>query len=119
MAWVFRDRTSAAILTGAMLVLGIGHFLRFRNKSGVDAVHIGISHGSLAVGIILLIVNLRLGNWLALARSVRVAEMDARVPMWIIPLLTMAFVIWIGIVMVVTGHTSKVQTRNTSLDVKS
>jgi len=59
--------------------------------------------GQLAVvwRVILLVLNLRLDMWESSLRGIDPAEMHRLLPPWIIPLLTLALVLWFGILLAV------------------
>jgi hypothetical protein len=54
------------------------------------------------LGTILVILNLRLESWLASSRGIDLAEMRRLLPVWIIPLLTLSVVAWVGLLLKVT-----------------
>jgi hypothetical protein len=51
---------------------------------------------------IVVVLNLRLDVWLAARYGVSVAEFHHLFPMWIIPSLTLALALWIGLVLALT-----------------
>ena len=103
LAWRAQDLLSVEILTGAMVVLGVLHFFQFRSRgTGVAAMRGGISCLTLAFGMILLMLNWRLDVWMAARYEVSVVEMHRLYPMWLIPSLTLALLLWIGLVFAIT-----------------
>ncbi|MGA9778902.1 MAG: RNA polymerase sigma factor [Limisphaerales bacterium] len=97
-AWRTNDPVWAAIIAAAMMALGMLHFLRLRNKTGMAALQATAAHLLLVWGIILLILNCRLEAWLVSLRGMSSFPM----PRWVIPVLTLALVLWFGILMAVT-----------------
>jgi hypothetical protein len=101
-AWRAGDLVSAGIITGTMVVLGIWRFIQCRGRTGTAALHTAIGHAALAWGVILVVLNLRLEVWLAARREVSLAEMHRLLPPWLIPVLTLALLTWIGILLAMT-----------------
>jgi RNA polymerase sigma factor (sigma-70 family) len=102
LAWQENDRISAVIITGTMLALGLWHFLHVRGKTGLAAVRIGIGHFALCSAAALVILNLRLDAWMASRRECSLAEIHRLLPAWVIPVGTLALVLWIGLVLALT-----------------
>jgi len=105
LAWRAQDLLSVGILTGAMVVLGVLHFFQFHihgRSAGVAAMRGGIRCLTLAFGVILVILNWHLDVWMAARYEVSVAEMHRLYPMWVIPSLTLALLLWIGLVLAIT-----------------
>jgi RNA polymerase sigma factor (sigma-70 family) len=101
-AWSVRDQVSAGIITGIMVVLGVWHFFDFRGRVGTAAIRAGIRRLTLDLGVVLVVLNLRLDVWLAARSEVSVAEFHRVLPAWVIPLLTLALLIWAGLVTAMT-----------------
>ncbi len=57
---------------------------------------------ALAWGVILLILNVRLETWLASFHGISLAEMHRLLPGWVIPLLTLTVVGWVGLLLKMT-----------------
>ncbi len=103
LAWRAQDLLSVGILTGAMVVFSVCHFFQFHGRSaGVAAMRGGIKCLTSAFGVIVLMLNWRLDVWLAPRYEVSVAEMHRLYPMWLIPSLTLALLLWIGLVIAST-----------------
>jgi len=103
LAWRANDMVSAAIITATMVALGSSHFFQVRRKTGVAVVRTVAGHLAVVWGIILLILNCRLEAWTACLRGIGPAEMSRLFPLWLLPVLTLALLLWIGLVLVVTG----------------
>ena len=53
-------------------------------------------------GLILVVLNLRLDAWMASRYEVSVAEIHRMFPTWIIPVLTLALVLWVAVLFAIT-----------------
>jgi RNA polymerase sigma factor (sigma-70 family) len=96
LTWRQHDRITAAVITGATLVLGVWNFFQLRGKAGVAATRSAYAHVMLCCAAVVAIINLRLDVWAAAAYGVSVAKVHSLLPFWIIPLVTLALVAWIG-----------------------
>jgi RNA polymerase sigma factor (sigma-70 family) len=103
LAWQAHDLVSVGILMGIMVVLAVWRFAHCRGRIGTAVMRAAIGHMALAFGVILTVLNLRLGAWLAARREVSLAELHRLLPPWLIPVLTLALLTWIGIVLVATN----------------
>jgi hypothetical protein len=101
-AWRAQDRVSAGVLAAAMLALGARHFSQFRGRAGSAAWRSGMGSIALAFGAILVVLNLRLDVWLAAGRGVSLAEIHLLLPQWLIPVLTLVLLAWIGSLLALT-----------------
>jgi len=116
-AWRAGDKVSAGIITGTMVVLGIWRFVQCRGRTGTAALHAAIGHAALAWGVILVVLNLRLGVWLAARREVSLAEMHRLLPAWVVPSATLILLVWVGVVLAMTRpHPSASQGRRRGND---
>jgi hypothetical protein len=52
--------------------------------------------------VILLLLNLRTNVWVATSYGISVAEAREVLPTWIVPVLTLALVVWVALVVAVT-----------------
>jgi RNA polymerase sigma factor (sigma-70 family) len=99
LAWNANDRMGFGIAAGMMLVLGVATFFNARNKTGAE---VGLTlgrHMGVACVAILVFLNLRADVWVAISYDVTVAEAQRLQPVWIIPVLSLALVIWSGVVL--------------------
>ena len=103
LAWRANDMVSAAIITATMIALGGSHFYWVRRTTGVAVVRSVAGHLAVVWGIIVLILNCRLGAWTASLRGIGPAEMSRLFPVWLLPVLTLSLLIWIGLVLVITS----------------
>ncbi len=102
LAWNENERMTAVIVVGLMLVLGLWHFFHVRGKTGLAAVRVGIAHFALCWAVVLGILNLRWDAWLASRRECSLAEIHRLLPVWVVPLLTLALALWVGLVFAMT-----------------
>jgi RNA polymerase sigma factor (sigma-70 family) len=94
LAWIHDDHMAAGIATGTMVVLGFCSFFKVRGGTGAAVEQTLGWHLSLGGLIILAILNLRADVWTASAYGVSVAEAQHLLPLWIVPLLTLALLAW-------------------------
>jgi hypothetical protein len=102
LAWRFGDRTGAMLTTGIMVVLGVLAYVRGRKATGATLGRVAGGHVSLMGIVILLLLNLRTNVWVATSYGISVAEARAVLPTWIVPVLTLALVVWVALVVAVT-----------------
>jgi RNA polymerase sigma factor (sigma-70 family) len=101
-AWQLKDRASAGILAGLMVGLGVWFFVDLRRKAGMAAMRAVAGHLALAWGVILLVLNLRLDVWMAAAHGCNLDGIHHLLPAWVIPVLTLALILWVGLVLALT-----------------
>jgi RNA polymerase sigma factor (sigma-70 family) len=111
LAWQENDRLSAVIIAGTMLALGLWHFFHVRGTTGMAAVRAGIGHFTLCCGVVLVILNLRWAAWMATRHECSLAEIHRLLPVWVIPVLTLALVLWVGLVLALTKPTRRSTSR--------
>jgi len=102
LTWIAHDPLATAIAAGTMLALAVWSFIRLR---GQPAAAVGPALGGHLNGLglmILAILNLRADVWVAHAYGVTVAEAHQLQPIWIIPILTLALIVWTALVMNLT-----------------
>ncbi len=102
LAWRADDRMAAITIAGMMVVLGISAFFNTRGKTGVALARASNGHLAVCGAVLLVTFNLRLDVWVASAYGVTVAEAHRLQPVWIVPLLTLVFLIWSGVVSALT-----------------
>jgi RNA polymerase sigma factor (sigma-70 family) len=102
LTWREHDRITAAVITGAALVLGVWNFLQLRGKTGVAATRVAYGHMTLCCAVVVAVINLRLDVWAAAGYGVSVAEIHNLLPTWIVPVLTLVLVIWSAVVLALT-----------------
>ncbi len=102
LAWQENDRISAVLISGTMLALGLWHFFHVRGKTGIAAVRASIEHFALCSAVVLGILNLRWDVWLASRHECTLAEIHGLLPVWVVPSLTVALVLWIVLILALT-----------------
>ena len=107
LAWRANDRMAAGIIAGMMVVLAIGAFFNTRGRTGAALARATNGHVAVCGALLLATFNLRLDVWLASGYGVSVAEIHRLLPTWIVPLLTLALVIWSGVVLALTKPTRR------------
>jgi RNA polymerase sigma factor (sigma-70 family) len=99
LAWRADDLLAAATIAGIMVVLGVAAFCKARGCHRAALARACNSHVALCGALILTMFNLRFDVWAASAYGVSVAEIANRVPTWIVPTLSLVFLIWSGVVL--------------------
>ena len=100
-AWLADDRLVAEILAGVMVALGIVAFLNIRGRTGLVLARACTGHLAVCSTVVLVALNLRIDVWVASAYGVTVSEAHRLQPVWIVPVLTLAFLICSGLIWVV------------------
>ena len=90
------------IIVGLMLGLSAWYYTNMRGKIGVASMRAVAGHLALCWGVILVILNLRLDVWMAAAHRCSLAEIHSLLPTWVTPVLTLALLLWAGLVMKLT-----------------
>jgi hypothetical protein len=96
------DQLSAVIIAVTMVVLAVWHVVLLRDRTGTAAMWAGLRHIAWDWGIILAILNLRLAAWMAAIRGTDLAGIHRLLPAWVVPSLTVALLIWVGVVFALT-----------------
>jgi RNA polymerase sigma factor (sigma-70 family) len=99
LAWRADDLMAAGTIAGMMVVLGLTAFVNTRGRTGAALARACIGHMAVCGALMLATFNLRFDVWVASAYGVSVAEIHDRLPTWIVPVLSLAFVIWSGALM--------------------
>ena len=102
LAWRTHDTGGVAIITALMLGLGVWQIVSLQGKTGVPAMRAIAVHLALAWAAVLMVLNLRLDVWLAYMHGSSVGEIHSLLPVWVAPLLTLALVLWAGLMMILT-----------------
>lgn len=102
LAWMAQDRITAGIIVGIMLTLGIWQFFHARGKTGAAAARAYIGQLAVCSAVMLAILNLRFDVWAASWYGISVAELHHRLPIWIVPLLTLTLLLWSGLFLALT-----------------
>jgi RNA polymerase sigma factor (sigma-70 family) len=108
-AWNAGDLMAAWTLAGIVAVLSVLAFLRLLGKTGGDAGRISRSHLGFCCAVLLVALNLRIDVWVASAYGTTVAEAHQLQPIWIVPVLSLAFFIWVVVMSILTKSKSGAQ----------
>lgn len=90
-AWHAQDRLGAAIIMGLMVTLAVWNFFKFRDKALGPAYILQIASATV---VMLTILNLRLDLWLAHSQGITLEQLHGWIPMWLVPVLTLALFGW-------------------------
>jgi hypothetical protein len=101
-AWNADDLMAAWTIAGTAVVLSVAAFLRIRGKTGADIARASSLHLGVCCAVLLLALSLRIDVWVASAYGVTVAEAHHLQPTWIVPVLSLAFVIWVRVLSMLT-----------------
>jgi len=101
LCWREGDRVGLWATTGTMVVLGVIAYAWSLGRTGAALGRVAGAQIGLACGVILLLLNLRLGSWMAADRGISVAEVARILPLWMVPVLTLALVAWVGLLFAV------------------
>jgi hypothetical protein len=77
-----------------MVGLGLLDYFRMRDKIGSAAIRVVCQDLTLAWGIILVVLNLRVDVWIAAAGRCSLTQVHQLIPMWVVPALTLALLLW-------------------------
>jgi RNA polymerase sigma factor (sigma-70 family) len=95
-AWNADDRLGAWTIAGMAAVLCVLAFFRIRGRTGADIARAGNLHLGICCAVMLMALNLRIDVWVASAFGVTVAAAHHLQPIWIVPALSLAFLLWVG-----------------------
>ena len=76
--------------------LGIWHFFRLQAQGRGAGVFLAAQHLAMLWSLVLVVLNLRAGAWFA------------ALPIWVVPTLTAALLVWVGIAVAMTRHQSSI-----------
>jgi len=97
LAFKAHDWLAGAILLGAMIVLGGWHLFHVNSRDALAGWRRATRRLALGWAVILLLLNWRLGSWLAAYRGVDLAVIHGLLPAWVIPVATLVLVVWIAV----------------------
>jgi RNA polymerase sigma factor (sigma-70 family) len=107
LAWDTGDRLWAWIIAAIMIALFAWRLYQGRGKTGAAAMRMVGGHFVLAFVVVLVVLNLRLGAWVAERRDVSVAEVHQFLPIWLVPMLSVALIAWVAALIAVTKPSPK------------
>jgi len=102
LAFKAHDMLAGAILLGAMIVLGGWNLFYVGSRDGMAGRKVAARPFVLGWAVILVVLNLRLGGWLAAYRGVDLAVIHRLLPAWAIPMATLTLPVWIGALVALT-----------------
>jgi hypothetical protein len=92
----------AIVVAVLMLGLAVWNLAQLQGLTGAAVTRGVASHLALAWAVILVILNLRLPAWEAVLHGVSLADMHHFLPVWVLPLLTLALVAWVRLLLGLT-----------------
>jgi hypothetical protein len=98
LAWNSRDAATAYVVAGGALVMAAWNFFQSRSLPGIEMAKATCRHYQLCAVLILAVINLRMDVWLAADYDVRVPKIHQMLPMWLIPVLTLALLAWMALI---------------------
>ena len=107
LAWQAHDPVWAGIITGLMFLLGAWNYFQRLARTGTAMMRAVIGQLALIWGVILVILNLRLEAWEASLHGMDPVTMRLLLPVWVIPALTAALLLWIGLILALTKPGSR------------
>ena len=96
------DMLASAILFGAMIVLGGWHLIYVCSREALEGRKLATQRFVVGWAVILAVLNLRLGGWMAAYRAVDLAAIHQLLPAWVIPMATLTLLVWIGALVALT-----------------
>jgi hypothetical protein len=96
LAWNSHDLTGAAVVAVLLVVMVMWDLSKLLGLAGLAAAHANGQHYGICCLVIMAVVNLRLDVWMASRFEVSVVEIHQMFPMWLIPVLTVALLAWVG-----------------------
>lgn len=97
LAWNCHDLLTAGVLVGTAIGLAGWNFLSLRDRGGLAAAQVNGQHYLRCFLLILVVLNLRLDVWLATRYETSVAEIHQLFPLWLVPVLSLALLVWIAL----------------------
>jgi len=101
-AWNAHDLMVAWTIAGMAVMLCVSAFLRIRGKTGADIARACSVHLGICCAVMLMALNLRIDVWVASAYGVTASEANYLQPTWIVPVLSLAFMLWAGVMPTLT-----------------
>jgi RNA polymerase sigma factor (sigma-70 family) len=108
-AWNADDLMAAWTIAGTAVMLCVLAFFRVRGKTGADIARASSVHLGICCVVLLMALNLRIDVWVASAYGVTVAEVHHLQPTWIVPVLSLAFMLWAGAMSTLTKPKPRLQ----------
>lgn len=110
-----RDLTGLAAIVGLMLALCVGHYNWLRGKTGVAASRASVAELGVICAAMITVLNFRIDVWAAAYTALPFAEIHQRLPLWLVPALSLVLAGWTAALLAMTrdgrcNHTSAVKT---------
>jgi RNA polymerase sigma factor (sigma-70 family) len=102
LAWQTHDRLGAAIIVGLMTALGIWNYFKFSNRVGRPMGIAYILQLASCCAVMLVAFNLRFDAWIAHEYGISIAELHQRMPLWLVPVLTLVLALWTILMLAMT-----------------
>jgi RNA polymerase sigma factor (sigma-70 family) len=102
LAWQTQDRLGAAIIAGLMTALGVWNYFKFINRVGQGMGIAYIQQLASCCAVMLAAFNLRFDTWIAHDYGISVAELHQRMPVWLVPVLTLVLLLWTVLMLAMT-----------------
>ena len=102
LAFKAHDWLAGAILLGAVILMVGWQLVHVKRLVSMAAWAAVTRRLVLGWAVILVVLNWRLGSWLAVYRGVDVAVIHGLLPVWVMPVATLTLLVWIGAVMAMT-----------------
>ncbi len=102
LAFKAHDWLACGVLLGAMVLLGGWNLLSVNSRDDMAGLKRTIRGMVLGWSMVLVVLNLRLGGWLAAYRGVDLAVIHGLLPGWVLPAATLTLVLWIGVLVGLT-----------------
>lgn len=94
MAWGAQDSLGVAIIAGMATALGVVNFFLFRGRNGPSLGPAYIQQLASCSVVLLAIWTVRFDVWVASIYRIGEAELQSRVPTWIVPAFALVLVLW-------------------------
>jgi len=108
-AWNADDLMAAWTIAGSAVMLCVVAFFRIRGKPGADIARASSVHLGICCVVLLMALNLRIDVWVASAYGVTVAQAHHLQPTWIVPVLSLVFMLWAGAMSTLTKPKLRLQ----------
>ncbi len=104
LAWNEQDHSGAITIVGLMTALGVWNFFRTRDENGKPFKTAYFVQLASSVALMIAILNVRVDLWLSNGYGMSVAELHDRMPVWMIPALTLVLLVWSVTVFIIAKH---------------
>ena len=101
-AWREADRFGAALIAGLMTAVAVWNYFRFRDRAGSTMGTAYLRQLASSSWVMLAAFNLRFDAWLAHGYGLSVSELHQRLPLWMVPALTLVLGLWTLLILAIT-----------------